>query len=57
LFPPYEENPVEFGNNFLDSVFIVEFFLDHHKFVEKLSEEQQKHLVAIEPEFEEWLSK
>ena len=57
MFPPYEENPVEFGNNFLDSVFIVEFFLDHHKFVEKLSEEQQKHLVAIEPEFEEWLSK
>jgi hypothetical protein len=57
LFPPYEENPVEFGNNFLDGVFIVELFLDHHKFVEKLSEEQQKHLVAIEPEFEEWLSK
>jgi hypothetical protein len=57
LFPPYGENPVEFGNNFLDGVFIVELFLDHHKFVEKLSEEQQKQLVEIEPEFEEWLSR
>ena len=56
LFPPYEENPVEFGNNFLDGVFIVELFIDHHKFVEKLSEKQQKQLVEIEPEFEEWLS-
>jgi hypothetical protein len=57
LFPPYDENPVEFGNNFLDGVFIVELFLDHHKSVEKLSEKQQKQLVEIEPEFEEWLSR
>lgn len=63
LFPPYGreilvlngDNPIEFGKNFLDDFFIVDLFLNKHRFGEKLSEEQQKQLIEIEPEFEHWL--